>query len=315
MRHKLQTTLLICALLLWEHARAQSPVNPDDAAWKSGEMQWREQRAQTLAGPAPSGYLSLVGSDWLSPGNTSVGSTHDNQIVINGAPAHLGVVRLEDNTVWLIAPPGGLPRGLSINGKPAVAGELGLYFDVQPPGAPPPSEMRYGPLTLGVSSDNGQYSLFVFDTRAAARKEFQGLHWYPPDHRYAVAARWLPYPEPVARTITTQLGMRHEIQVPGFVLFSWQGQLYAIEPSELEDAGMMFSLHDPTNSTTTYGGGRFLLLPYPEHGVRQPAELTLDFNRLRNPPCAYTPYTNCPLAPEQNRFPLPLPVGELRYHP
>jgi len=40
----------------------------------------------------------------------------------------------------------------------------------------------------------------------------------------------------------------------------------------------------------------------------------LDFNRLENPPCAYTPYSTCPLPPPGNRLPIPLPVGEQRYH-
>jgi uncharacterized protein (DUF1684 family) len=39
----------------------------------------------------------------------------------------------------------------------------------------------------------------------------------------------------------------------------------------------------------------------------------LDFNELYNPPCAYTPYATCPLPPDQNRLPIPLPAGEQKY--
>jgi hypothetical protein len=48
-------------------------------------------------------------------------------------------------------------------------------------------------------------------------------------------------------------------------------------------------------------------------GLDQPGYLTLDFNRLQNPPCAYTAYATCPLPPEQNRVAIALPVGEAKY--
>jgi hypothetical protein len=52
----------------------------------------------------------------------------------------------------------------------------------------------------------------------------------------------------------------------------------------------------------------------PSRGAAQEGTLTLDFNHLENPPCAYTPYSTCPLPPAGNRLPIALPVGEQRYH-
>jgi uncharacterized protein (DUF1684 family) len=52
----------------------------------------------------------------------------------------------------------------------------------------------------------------------------------------------------------------------------------------------------------------------PDHGLDKPGTLSLDFNKLENPPCAYTPYATCPLPPPGNRLPVALPVGEKRYH-
>jgi hypothetical protein len=51
----------------------------------------------------------------------------------------------------------------------------------------------------------------------------------------------------------------------------------------------------------------------PDHGLDQPGSLTLDFNRLENPPCAYTVYATCPLPPVQNRLTVALQAGEKRY--
>ena len=53
-------------------------------------------------------------------------------------------------------------------------------------------------------------------------------------------------------------------------------------------------------------GGRFLSVPAPdEHGM-----LLLDFNRAYNPPCAFSPYTTCPLPLPGNVLPLSIEAGE-----
>ena len=69
-----------------------------------------------------------------------------------------------------------------------------------------------------------------------------------------------------------------------------------------------------TSTSTTYAACRFLYTAYPDQGLHKPGALLLDFNRLENPPCAYTPYATCPLPSQGNRLPIPLPVGEQRYH-
>jgi hypothetical protein len=51
----------------------------------------------------------------------------------------------------------------------------------------------------------------------------------------------------------------------------------------------------------------------PDHGLDQPGNLILDFNKLENPPCAYTTFATCPLPPEQNQLGVALEAGERRY--
>jgi uncharacterized protein (DUF1684 family) len=57
-----------------------------------------------------------------------------------------------------------------------------------------------------------------------------------------------------------------------------------------------------------------LYTTFPDQGLNNPGKLRLDFNRLENPPCAYTPYATCPLPPQQNRLKVDIPAGEQRYH-
>ena len=69
---------------------------------------------------------------------------------------------------------------------------------------------------------------------------------------------------------------------------------------------MMFK--DATNATTTYGS-RIVTC----HAVRNGEFTVLDFNLARNPPCAYSPYTNCPLPPRENRLAVAIEAGEKRF--
>ena len=76
---------------------------------------------------------------------------------------------------------------------------------------------------------------------------------------------------------------------------------------------LLFVIRDATSGKTTYAASRFLYTGLPDHGLREPGKILLDFNRLENPPCAYTPYATCPLPLESNRLKVALAAGELKY--
>jgi uncharacterized protein (DUF1684 family) len=64
----------------------------------------------------------------------------------------------------------------------------------------------------------------------------------------------------------------------------------------------------------TYGGGRYLLDTVKGAHLGEgsaPTSLVIDFNFAYNPSCAYDPAWACPLAPQGNRLPFAVPVGEL----
>ena len=51
----------------------------------------------------------------------------------------------------------------------------------------------------------------------------------------------------------------------------------------------------------------------PSNGIDHPGTVVLDFNEAVNPPCAYSPFATCPLAPREARLPIAVPAGEKRY--
>ena len=78
--------------------------------------------------------------------------------------------------------------------------------------------------------------------------------------------------------------------------------------------GIFLPFRDLTNEHETYGGGRYLLdtikgADLGHVGTR----LVVDFNYAYNPSCAYNERWVCPLSPVQNRLPVAIYAGELRY--
>ena len=284
-----------------------SPGTSD--SWQRDLLAWREKRATNLQ--TPEGWLSLIGLEWLKEGDNSVGSGADNKIQIAKAPAHLGVVHLEKGgALRLLAPSGGFPKALQVDGHPAQ--EQALLAD----DSPNRSKLSSGGVTIIVINRDGRYGLRIKDAQAATRVGFHGLHWYPPNAAYRVRAKWIPYNPPKMIDIPTILGTVSKLPAPGVAEFTIDGKLSRLEPvlEDPESKELFFIIRDTTSKTTTYGAGRFLYTEFPDHGLSQPGEIWLDFNQLVNPPCAFTPYATCPLPPTQNRLSVAIPAGEQRYH-
>jgi uncharacterized protein (DUF1684 family) len=88
---------------------------------------------------------------------------------------------------------------------------------------------------------------------------------------------------------------------------------------EAYGGGLFLPLRDTTAGHGSYGGGRYLtdtvkgtfgrgLTVLPGDRVR------LDVNYAYNPSCAYDDRWACPLAPQENRLPVPIEAGEMTYH-
>jgi uncharacterized protein (DUF1684 family) len=288
-----------------------SSAQPREGGWQQEITTWRAQHAVDLQ--KPDGWLALAGLEWLEPGDNSFGAAKDNKIHLPAsAPAHVGVLRLDAETVTLNPPAGGFPAGFQIDGRPVQA--QALHTDPDHDKNNP--RLTIGTLNMYVIHRGDRFALRIKNAKSAALTGFHGLKWYAPNQGYRVTARWIPYAPQKTFNIATLIGTSYPAQVPGSAEFSLHGKTYRLDPilEDPEVAKLFFVLRDTTSATKTYGACRFLYTGFPDHGLDKPGELVLDFNRLENPPCAYTPYATCPLPPPQNRLPIPLPVGEQRYH-
>ncbi len=308
---RLQRLAPVAVLFLFSFAIMAAPILAQEATWQQDLAAWRTQHVADLR--KPDGWLSLTGLEWLASGDNSFGSAADNKIHLPASgPAHAGVLHLEGTTVTLMPPPDGFAQGLLIDGKPAQSQDLRTGADTDK-GNP---RMTSGTLNFYVVRRADRFALRIKDAQSAALVGFHGLKWYAPDRAFRVKARWIPYTPPKSVTLATLIGTSYDQPVPGAAEFTLRGKTYELEPVAEDNpvTKLFFILRDTTSSSTTYAACRFLYTGLPSNGLDKSGELVLDFNHLENPPCAYTPYATCPLPPPGNRLPIPLPVGEQRYH-
>jgi uncharacterized protein (DUF1684 family) len=286
-------------------ALTQQPFSEKD------EHAWRAQHVADLQ--KPDGWLSLIALEWLQPGEISIGSAPDSKIRLPPtAPAHLAILKFENNSVMLLPPKQGFPAGLMVDGSPAKEQVLRADPDKDKLN----SRVTLGTMNFYVIRRADEVAVRVKDSKSPTLLEFHPLKWYDPDPAYQVAAKWTPYLPAKNITLARLVGKSYSLPVPGVAEFTLQGKTFRLEPV-LEDPNnpkLFFILRDTTSADTTYPACRFLYTGFPDHGIDHPGELVLDFNRLENPPCAYTQFATCPLPPAGNRLPIALPVGEQRYH-
>jgi len=296
--------LFLCSLL-------PLPAFSQEPDFAKEELAWRAQHVADLQ--KPDGWLSLIGLEWLQPGETTLGSAPDNKIHLPAStPAHLAVLQLKNDVVQLVAPDGGFPAGLQVNGSPATEQVLGAEPDHDKSNP----RITHGTLNFYVIRRADRFAVRLKDAKSPTLAEFHGLKWYAPDTDYKITAKWVPYHPAKKVSLITLIGTSYDQPVPGYAEFTLKGKSYRLEPvlEDSQSSKLFFILKDPTSADTTYPACRFLYTALPSRGVDEEGELALDFNHLENPPCAYTPYATCPLPPAGNRLPVALPVGEQRYH-
>nr|WP_239538052.1 DUF1684 domain-containing protein [Dyella mobilis] len=284
------------------HAQTPNPAVTPDGYQQSIE-QWRTQRVAKLT--APDGWLSLIGLEWLQEGANKVGSASDNDVVLQAGPAHLGVVTLDGAGQVHIK----LAQGsdASVDGK--AVHEAALIDDVHVAEGASPTTVAFGTASFFVIDRDGRKALRVKDSTAVARQHFQGIDYFPIDPSWRIVADWVPFDPPHDLQMGSVIGTIDTVKVPGKAVFTRDGHTYELLPYQEEPGGeLFFVLADRTSGHETYGAARFLYAALPQNG-----KVVLDFNKAYNPPCAFTSFATCPLAPPENRLDLRITAGEKKY--
>ncbi len=269
-------------------------------AWRSELLSWRDSREQRLR--SPEGYLAISHLLWLEPGRNSVGSGADSALKLGGddVPHRLGDLVLEGDAVSFELSPGESVR-FDDETSPA-AGRRELASDTS--GAP--TRVHVGQRVFWVIERAGRLGIRVRDPQSPVLASFAGTDWFDPQEVWRVDARFVPHAEPKAVDVPNILGSAYDDVTPGVLLFEIDGRQLVLHPTGSGPESLALIFGDASNGDGSYGGGRFLSLPAPDEEGR----LVLDFNRAYNPPCAFSPFTTCPLPPASNRLDIAIPAGE-----
>jgi uncharacterized protein (DUF1684 family) len=218
-------------------------------------------------------------------------------------PAHLGVVSLRANGSMHLAL--AADSGALIDGKPLREATL-----VDDAGEGAPTMVSRGTLSFLAIDREGRKGLRIRDSEAPTRRDFAGIDYFPIDPAWRIEATWLPAAAGQTLEMGTVIGTTEKYPVPGTARFSRDGKTFEILPviEVPGDAQYFVVFADRTSGRETYGAARFLYIDPPKDG-----KVTLDFNKAYNPPCAFTPFATCPLAPPENRLDLRVTAGEKNY--
>jgi uncharacterized protein (DUF1684 family) len=256
-------------------------------AYQKEIREWQAAREKSLR--ADTGWLTVAGLFWLKEGPNRFGSDASNDIVLpKSAPPRAGVFHFHSGKVAVEMDGKTRPLASDKSGKPDL--------------------VEMGPLTMFVIERGDRIGIRMRDRESSMRREFKGLHYFPVEEKYRVTGRFVA--EPRKLPVANILGQTEPMDCPGYVVFHLNGHEARLYPV-IEEAGAkewFYIFRDETAGKQTYGAGRFLYAPVPLDG-----KVVIDFNKAYNPPCAFTPYATCPLPPKENRLPLRIEAGELKY--
>lgn len=265
--------------------------------YQSRIQKWREKTENDLK--ADNGWLTLTNLAWLKEGVNTVGSKAGSDIKLPDSTApEVGRIDFEAGSAKLKINP-----GVKVLGDGQPVREVTLKSDAEGK----PTRVEIGDVSFTLIKREDRYGIRVRDKNSPNRQKFTSLHWFPIDESYLVTADFEAYTTPKEIEIPNVLGGTFKMKSPGLLKFKLGGESYSLEPVEEGDQYFII-FSDLTSRTTTYQPGRFLYSAKAENG-----KVILDFNKAHNPPCAFTEYATCPLAPAQNRLKTEIKAGEMRY--
>ena len=284
--------LSLCGLLAVAAAAA-----PHAQDYTTETEAWRAERQARLA--ADDGWLTVAGLFFLTEGDNTFGASPLNDIVLRTGPENAGVFRLRRGEITVRAAAGGT---LTIDGDDAAAARLWPYEGGSRP------TITLGPLSLFAHYSGDRLAIRMRDRDSEIRRDFTGLRWFPVAEGYRVRGRYLPHAETRTVELPNILGDVETFRTSGSAAFSVGGA--DLRMTAFDAGGQLwFIFRDLTSGSETYPAARFLYADAPEDGWT-----TVDFNRAYNPPCAFNPFTTCPLPPLENRLPVRIEAGEMDYH-
>ena len=246
-------------------------------------------------------WATIAGLHFLEPGSHTAGSARTNDIVLPASASDvIGRFVLQGDNVRFEPQPGSVVW----LGHQLVTAPLNLADD----GTPEPDALAVGDVRMVVHRSGTRKSLRVWDPAGELARGFLGFRWFGIQMEYRVIGRFIPDTAPRDVQVMNTFGDLDTYKTEGVVEFTLRGQTLRLRPFTTRPKRFYFVFRDGSSGEETYEAARFLYSDLRDEGTT-----VLDFNQAYNPPCAFNPYTTCPIPLPENRLRVKVLAGERAY--
>jgi uncharacterized protein (DUF1684 family) len=246
-------------------------------------------------------WVSIAGLHFLEPGTHTVGSAVRNDIVVvANIPPETGRLHVKGSSITF-EPAAGVQ--VTRKGEP-LSGPVVLKEEGQ---APAP-EINLGDVRLVAHVSGERLALRVRDPNGPLARDFRGFTWFPIDPKYRVVGRLVRDDAPQKMTVQNTFGDMDSYMSEGVVEFELDGKPLRVRPFTTRPNRFYIVFRDASAGEETYETARFLYADLQPDGTA-----VLDFNEAYNPPCAFNPYTTCPIPVKDSIIPVKILAGEQKY--
>jgi uncharacterized protein (DUF1684 family) len=257
---------------------------------------WRAQHEDSYR----RNWVTIEGLHFLKDGPQNAGSAPDNDVVLTASLSErLGTFTVANDEVTFEPAPG---AAVTINGKPASTTVL------RDDGAEEEDVIESNGATVVVHRSGKRLSLRVRAPNGERSRAFQGFDWFPIDRAYRVVGRFTRDATPRTLPVVNTFGDVDMYETDGVIEFTLNGTPLHLRPFTTEDLRFYIVFNDASSGSETYEAARFLYAD-----LRPDGTTILDFNEAYNPPCAFNPFTTCPIPLPENRLPIKVLAGEKKY--
>jgi len=246
-------------------------------------------------------WATIEGLHFLAPGAHTAGSAANNDVVLTRPlPARIGLFTVGAEGVTFEVEPF---VGVTINGRPPEP-----KIELRDDGQDDADEITANGVSVVVHKSGERVALRVRDPNGERAKAFRGFDWFPISRDYRVSARFLRDSVSHEERVVNTFGDVDSYVSEGVVEFTLNDQILRLRPFTTRPKHLYIVFSDQTSGNETYEAARFLTAELRDDGTT-----ILDFNEAYNPPCAFNPFTTCPIPLQQNRLHARVLAGEKKY--
>lgn len=255
---------------------------------------------------SPRGPFTAIGAYYVGTGEETSIFVDGDMLSIERTPSASAGIRVRFGPEgFSVGPAGELPldvpttRGVSIPEMRVLGRSVDDSLDV-----------RVGRFLVSMGAqDEKMGRVVVYDPSLLARR-FHGFEVFPEDARFRVEARVLAADGDTLALDTTRGRTKPFVRVAklAFEVDGKACELFGFR-SPGDAGGVLFvPFRDATSGKQSYGVARYLDVEVEKRESEDVA--VLDFNQATNPWCAYSPWYNCVLPPEENTLAIAILAGE-----